>query len=163
MPSVVTSTPTVSRAPPITSVPIRTHAATRPSRLFSSIPKFIEQTGVTILRAYTTFNSLRVFVGLGMFATLIGLFPIGRFLWFYLSGNGDGHIQSLVIGGALLTVGVLVATLGILADLIATNRKLLEANMLKLRRIEEKLAEQDKVAKKPSSEASPSQPLKKAG
>lgn len=123
----------------ITSVPIRTHAATRPSRLFKSIPKFIQQTGVTILRAYTTFNSLRVFVGLGVLATIIGLLPIGRFLWFWAIGQGDGHIQSLVIGGALLTVGVLVATLGILADLIATNRKLLEANMLKLRRIEERL------------------------
>ncbi len=127
----------------ITSVPIRTHAATRPSRLFKSIPKFIQQTGVTIVRAYTTFNSLRVFVGLGMLATLVGLFPIGRFLWFFATGNGDGHIQSLVIGGALLTVGVLISTLGILADLIATNRKLLEANMLKLRRIEEQLRQQD--------------------
>ncbi|MEO1222489.1 MAG: glycosyltransferase family 2 protein, partial [Pseudomonadota bacterium] len=65
----------------ITSVPIRTHAATRPSRLFRSIPRFIQQTGVTILRAYTTFNSLRVFVGLGMIVTLVGLLPIARFLW----------------------------------------------------------------------------------
>jgi hypothetical protein len=123
----------------ITSVPVRTHAATRPSRLFKSIPRFIQQTGITILRAYTTFNALRVFVGLGALATLIGLIPIGRFLWFAFLGEGDGHVQSLVLGGALLTVGVLVATLGILADLIATNRKLLEANMLKLRRIEERL------------------------
>ncbi len=124
----------------ITSVPVRTHAATRPSRLFKSIPKFIQQTGVTILRAYTTFNSLRVFVGLGLLTTLIGLFPIGRFLWFFANGDGDGHIQSLVIGGALLTVGVLVATLGILADLIATNRKLMETSLHKLRLIEDKLA-----------------------
>ncbi|MEL7517511.1 MAG: glycosyltransferase family 2 protein, partial [Pseudomonadota bacterium] len=62
---------------------------------------------------------------------------------FFASGDGAGHIQSLVIGGALLTVGVLVSTLGILADLIATNRKLLEANMLKLRRIEERLDQGD--------------------
>lgn len=130
----------------IVSVPIRTHAATRPSRLFKSIPKFIQQTGVTILRAYTTFNSLRVFVGLGMLATLIGLFPIGRFLWFFANGDSAGHIQSLVIGGALLTVGVLVTTLGILADLIATNRKLLEANMLKLRRIEEQMQRIERAA-----------------
>ena len=131
----------------IKSVPIRTNATTRPSRLFKSIPRFIQQTGVTILRAYTTFNSLRVFVGLGMLATLIGLIPIGRFLWFFINGDGDGHVQSLVIGGALLTVGVLVATLGILADLIATNRKLLEASMLKLRRLEEKLDAQALAAK----------------
>lgn len=128
----------------ITSVPIRTHAATRPSRLFKSIPRFIQQTGVTILRAYTTFNSLRVFAGLGMLATFLGVFPIARFLWFFLNGDSQGHIQSLVIGGALLTVGVLVTVLGILADLIATNRKLLEANMLKLRQIEDALGENEK-------------------
>ncbi|MEL7446633.1 MAG: glycosyltransferase family 2 protein [Pseudomonadota bacterium] len=127
----------------ILSVPIRTNAATRPSRLFKSIPKFISQTGVTILRAYTTFNALRVFVTLGAGLAALGVLPIARFLWFVIQGNGDGHIQSLVIGGALLIVGVLVATLGILADLISTNRKLLEANMLKLRRIEEKLEDKE--------------------
>jgi len=135
----------------ITSVPIRTHAATRPSRLFKSIPKFIQQTGVTILRAYTTFNALKVFVGLGALATLIGLVPIGRFLWFFAIGDGAGHIQSLVIGGALLTVGVLVATLGILADLIATNRKLLEASLHKLRKLEDKLDSHEFEARKPSA------------
>ena len=147
----------------ITSVPIRTHAATRPSRLFKSIPKFIQQTGVTILRAYTTFNSLRVFVGLGVLATLVGLLPIGRFLWFFVNGDGDGHIQSLVIGGALLTVGVLVATLGILADLIATNRKLMESSLHKLRKLEEKLDALDAPA--PAETEAPSQaeasPLRK--
>ena len=123
----------------ITSVPIGTHAATRPSRLFKSIPRFIQQTGVTILRAYTTFNALRVFTALGATAALVGIAPIARFLWFFLLGEGDGHIQSLVIGGALLVVGVLVATLGILADLIATNRKLIETSLYTLRRIEDRL------------------------
>lgn len=131
----------------ITSVPIRTNAATRPSRLFSSIPRFIQQTGVTILRAYTTFNALRVFVGIGSLAVLAGLIPIARFLYFVAIGEGDGHVQSLVIGGALLVVGVLVATLGILADLIATNRKLLEATLLKLRRIEDRLERNESVNK----------------
>ncbi len=147
----------------ITSVPIRTHAATRPSRLFKSIPRFIQQTGVTILRAYTTFNSLRVFVGLGALATLLGLFPIGRFLWFFATGNGDGHIQSLVMGGALLTVGVLVATLGILADLIATNRKLLEASMLKLRRIEDRLEQLGDAANALATPDESAEPVRKVG
>jgi hypothetical protein len=91
---------------------------------------------------------LRVFVGLGLLTTLIGLFPIGRFLWFFANGDGDGHIQSLVIGGALLTVGALVATLGILADLIATNRKLIETSLHKLRLIEERLDGADKERRK---------------
>ena len=139
----------------IISVPIRTHAATRPSRLFKSIPKFIQQTGVTILRAYTTFNALRVFVGLGLLTTLVGLFPIGRFLWFFANGDGDGHIQSLVIGGALMTVGVLVATLGLLADLIATNRKLMEATLYKLRKMEDTLESLEGDARTKDAPATP--------
>ncbi len=123
----------------IVSVPIRTNAATRPSRLFKSIPRFIMSTGVTIIRAYTTFNALRVFVAVGALMSALGLVPIARFLWFVIRGESDGHLQSLVLGTALLIVGVLVATLGLLADLVATNRKLLEASMLKLRRIEERL------------------------
>ncbi|MBV7259481.1 glycosyltransferase family 2 protein [Erythrobacter crassostreae] len=131
----------------IKSVPIRTNSATRPSRLFKSIPRFIMSQGMTITRAYTTFNALRVFTLLGAALTLVGLLPMARFVWFFVNGQGDGHIQSLVIGGALLTVGVLVATLGILADLIATNRKLMEASILKLRRMDEKLEAIEKAQK----------------
>ncbi|MEL6877192.1 MAG: glycosyltransferase family 2 protein [Pseudomonadota bacterium] len=122
----------------IISVPIRTNETTRPSRLFKSIPRFIQQTGVTIVRAYTTFNALRVFLAMGLALCVVGLIPIARFLYFVSLGQSGGHIQSLVLGGALLIVGVLVSALGILADLIATNRKLLETSMLKLRRIEER-------------------------
>jgi len=97
------------------------------------------QTGVTITRAYTTNNALRVFVGIGVMLTLIGALPIARFLWFFLSGDGDGHVQSLILGGALLMMGTLVAVMGILADLIATNRKLLETTLFKLRKLEDQL------------------------
>lgn len=124
----------------IATVPIRTHETMRPSRLFKSIPGFISQTGVTIMRAYTTHNALRVFVGTGLLTALMGAVPILRFVWFWMVGQGDGHVQSLVIGGALLMLGTITAVMGILADLIATNRKLLEMNLNKLRQIEETLA-----------------------
>ena len=124
----------------ILSVPVRTNRAVRPSRLFKSIPTFITQTGITIARAYTTYNPLRVFVGAGLAIGLVGALPILRFVWFWLGGEGQGHIQSLVVGGSLLVLGGLVAMLGILADLIAANRKLLEANLRHSRRIEERLA-----------------------
>jgi glycosyltransferase involved in cell wall biosynthesis len=126
----------------IATVPIRTHETKRPSRLFKSIPGFIGQTGVTIMRAYTTHNALRVFVGTGLLTAVLGAVPILRFVWFWLIGQGDGHVQSLVIGGALLMLGTITAVMGILADLIATNRKLLEMNLNKLRQIEETLAAQ---------------------
>ncbi len=127
----------------IKTVPVRTHAAKRPSRLFKSIPGFIAQTGVTIMRAYTTHNALRVFVGTGMLTAFVGALPILRFLWFVVNGQGDGHIQSLVIGGALLMLGTIMAVMGILADLIATNRKLLEMNLQKVRELEEMIARRE--------------------
>ena len=129
----------------IASVPVRTHKVDRPSRLFKSIPRFIAQTGVTMARAYTTYNPLRAFVGTGMAIAFVGLVPILRFLWFWGTGQGDGHVQSLVLGGSFLVLGVLVAIMGMLADLIGANRKLLEATLVRLRAIEERLAERDDV------------------
>lgn len=139
----------------IRSVPIRTHKTTRPSRLFKSIPRFMAQTGVTITRAYTTHNALRVFVGVGLLIALVGLIPILRFVWFYMVGQGDGHIQSLVLGGSLLMLGTLVAVMGILADLIATNRKLLEATLFKLRKLEEQLGGSEDAQATPDDREEP--------
>lgn len=129
----------------IASVPVRTHSVERPSRLFKSIPRFIAQTGVTMARAYTTYNPLRAFVGTGMVIGFIGILPILRFLWFWAGGEGDGHIQSLVLGGSLLVLGVLVAIMGMLADLIGANRKLLEATLVRLRAIEDRLEESEEA------------------
>lgn len=126
----------------IVSVPIRTNRTTRPSRLFKSIPRFIMNTGITMARAYTTYNPLRAFVGLGLTMTLLGLLPMLRFLVLYARGDGDGHVQSLVIGGALLILGAMVALLGVLADLIAANRKLLETTLARLHRLEDRLEPQ---------------------
>ena len=123
----------------ILSVPVRTNAAVRPSRLFRSVPGFIVQTGITIARTYTTYNPLRAFAGTGLLVGFIGVIPILRFLWFYLSGTGGGHIQSLVIGGALMTLGTLFAILGVVGDLIATNRKLLEVSLVHIRQLEERI------------------------
>ncbi|MBO9696339.1 MAG: glycosyltransferase family 2 protein [Sphingopyxis sp.] len=123
----------------VLSVPIRTNATLRPSRLFKSIPRFIANTGITMARAYTTYNPLRAFVGLGLAIAFVGVVPIVRFLIFFLQGGGEGHVQSLVIGGALLVLGAMVAVMGVLADLIAANRKLIEASLVRLRQIEERL------------------------
>ena len=123
----------------VLSVPIRTNPAARPSRLFRSIPQFLVNTGITIARAYTTYNPLRVFVLAGGICALLGAIPILRFLWFWAIGEGDGHVQSLVIGGAMLVLGVLTVLMGILADLIGTNRKLAEAGLVRMHRLEDRL------------------------
>lgn len=123
----------------VVSVPVRTNGAVRPSRLFRSIPHFIVNTTATMLRAWAMYNPLRAFVSAGLVAFLIGLVPMLRFLWFYFSGDGSGHVQSLVIGGVLMILGVIAIMLGALADLIGRNRNLLEQTLERVRRLEEKL------------------------
>jgi glycosyltransferase involved in cell wall biosynthesis len=124
----------------IVSVPVRTNPTLRPSRLFKSIPQFIARQLMTMARAYATYNPLRTFAAIGGTIALIGMAPIVRFLWFWANGDGDGHVQSLVLGGSLLVLGVLTGLMGVLAELIGANRKLLEATLSHVRRLEEKLS-----------------------
>lgn len=125
----------------IVSVPVRTNPAVRPSRLFTSIPQFVSRQLMTMARAYATYNPLRTFAMIGGLVTLIGLAPIVRFLWFWATGDGQGHVQSLVLGGSLLVLGVLTGLMGVLAELIGANRKLLEKTLSHVRRLEDRLAE----------------------
>jgi len=124
----------------IVSVPIRTNRTERPSRLFKSIPHFIARTGVTMLRAYATYNPLRTFTLIGVMLVAIGLAPIVRFLWFWLIGEGTGHIQSLILGGALLVLGSITSLMAVLADLIGANRQLIEVTLNHVRQLEERLS-----------------------
>lgn len=127
----------------IISVPVRTSRTERPSRLFKSIPQFIANQLVTMARAYATYNPLRTFALIGAVLTLAGMVPIVRFLIYFLRGEGDGHVQSLVLGGAMVVVGVLGGLMGILADLIGANRKLLEATLVQLHQMEDRLKARD--------------------
>ncbi|MDP3906895.1 glycosyltransferase family 2 protein [Novosphingobium sp.] len=139
----------------ITSVPIRTNATERPSRLFKSIPQFIARQLMTMARAYATHNPMRTFALLGAAMTVLGLIPIVRFLYFWMIDGGAGHIQSLVLGGALLVLGVVTGLMGVLAELIGANRKLLEASLQKLRQLEEQVAALDPpapAARRPSAD-----------
>ena len=120
----------------VMSVPVRTNGPIRPSRLFNSIPQFIINTGATILRAYAMHNALRVFVLIGAVLAVVGSVPIARFLVFYLEGQGDGHLQSLVLGVGLLVLGFLAMMLGILADLVSANRKMLEQIATRIAKLE---------------------------
>ena len=121
----------------VMSVPVRTNGPIRPSRLFNSIPQFIVNTGTTILRAYAMHNALRVFVLMGALLSVIGMVPIVRFLIFYFEGNGDGYLQSLTLGVGILVLGFLAVMLGILADLVSANRKLLEELSRRVSRMEQ--------------------------
>lgn len=121
----------------IVAVPVGTNAETRPSRLFRSIPRFIERSLTTMVRTYATYQPLRVFFYLGVLLLAVGMMPILRFLYFYVTEDGaSGHLQSLTIGGAILVLGGIVLLIGIVADLISVNRQLLELTLHKTRRLE---------------------------
>ena len=117
-------------------VPVRTNPQTRPSRLMRSIPHYLVNSGVTIVRAYTMYRPLRVFTALGILLLLGGLALGLRFLYFYIIGEGVGHIQSVILSAVLLIIGFQVLLIGLVADLISFNRKILEDVLYRLRRIE---------------------------
>jgi glycosyltransferase involved in cell wall biosynthesis len=120
----------------VASVPVRTNPKTRDSRLFTSIPKFIERQVSTIVRMYAMYQPMKVFFYIGTFLTVLGLIPIIRFLYFYFTSGGAGHLQSLVLGGVFLMMGFIAYLIGLVADLIGFNRQLLEMTLEKVRRME---------------------------
>ena len=120
----------------VTSVPIGTNPKTRESRLFKSIPKFIERSLTTMIRMYTMYQPLRVFFYIGFFFILAGVIPSVRFLIYYFMGQGGGHIQSLIFAAILFIVGFQVLVVGLVADVISFNRRLIEETLLRVRRIE---------------------------
>jgi len=131
----------------VTSVPIRVNAPMRPSRLIRSIPDYIRQQVLTMLRIYITYRPLRFFaiqgtvlVGAG---TLIGL----RFLYLFFTTGGTGHVQSLILGALLIIIGFFLAVVGLLADLIAVNRQLLEKLNWRVQEIEGMTREAGRSAK----------------
>ncbi len=117
-------------------VPIGINAQTRPSRLMRSIPHYIRKSSATILRAYTMYRPLRVFLTTGLVVIGLGLIPAMRFVYFYVTGSRVGHIQSLILAAILIVVGFQVLLIGLLADLIAFNRKIAEEALFRIRRIE---------------------------
>jgi glycosyltransferase involved in cell wall biosynthesis len=120
----------------IASVPVKTNPVERPSRLFKSIPRFISLSVATMLRAFSMYKPLRVFFLIGLVLSVAGAVPVLRFLYFWMLGDGVGHIQSLILGGVLLVIGFMAFLIGLVADLISFNRQLLELVLEKLRRLE---------------------------
>ncbi|MCD4747981.1 MAG: glycosyltransferase family 2 protein [Thermoanaerobaculales bacterium] len=112
----------------VVSVPIRSAIEeSRPSRLFRSNLGYIVRSLESLARIIILYNPLRIFLRLGALPVVAGLALLARFLWFYFSGdNPAGHIQSLILAVILVVVGVQVWVVGIVADLIAVNRRLLE-------------------------------------
>ena len=120
----------------ITSVPIRTNPELRKSRLFNSMFGYIKKSMLTIIRAFMMYKPLRFFTMIGGIIFAIGLIIGIRFLVYFFMGQSSGHIQSLILASTLLMLGFQTFISGLLADLIASNRKLLEDTQERVRRLD---------------------------
>ena len=120
----------------IQSVPIRVNDDLRPSRLVKSIPSYVRRSIFTISRIFIVYRPFRFFAVTGMILAGFGLLLGLRYLYYMMIGAGAGHIQSVILSALLLGAGGVVILVGILADLIAVNRKLLENICYRLHRLE---------------------------
>jgi hypothetical protein len=121
---------------PIVSVPIKVNPDLRPSRLISSVPKYVARSFVTICRIFITYKPARFFALLSLLAFVPGIIVITRFFFFYALGEGAGHVQSLILGSGLVAIAAILMMAGVLADLISVNRRLLEDTRARLFRLE---------------------------
>jgi glycosyltransferase involved in cell wall biosynthesis len=121
---------------PMISVPIRTNAELRPSRLFSSMFGYVKKSMVTIIRAYIMYKPLSFFTSMGVIPFVIGLLLGIRYLVFIAQGVSGGHVQSLILACILLLIGFITFVIGLLADVIAKNRMILEDTQYHVRRLD---------------------------
>ena len=117
-------------------VPIRTNKPFRRSRLYSNIFGYINQSISTILRIYAMYEPLRTFFYIGGLVFSAGLIIALRFLYFYLSDSGAGHIQSLILAAVFMILGFQIMVIGLVADLISGNRRLIEDNLYRIRKLQ---------------------------
>ena len=110
----------------IISIPIRVNEDLRPSRLVRSIPFYIKRNISTIIRIVIVYRPFRFFAYIGSILFIIGFLLGLRFVYYYLIGEGDGHVQSVILSGVFLVIGFQTFLVAFLADLLAANRKLIE-------------------------------------
>lgn len=133
---------------PMTSVPIRTNPELRKSRLFHSMFGYIKKSVITIIRSFMMYKPLRFFGTIGTLFSVGGLALGIRFLVYLFGGEGAGHVQSLILTAVLLLIGVFSYLIGLQADIIAANRKLIEDVQYHSRRAEYEVDEIKKMLEK---------------
>jgi glycosyltransferase involved in cell wall biosynthesis len=120
----------------VQSVPVRTNAPTRPSRLYRGIGTYLRKSVMTIFRIYTLYKPLKTFFAIGALLMLGGVGIGLRFLWYFIEGDRGGHVQSLILAAVFLIVGFQTLLIGLMADLISVNRRLSEELLIRVKRLE---------------------------
>ena len=122
----------------IAHVPVETNPSTRESRLFDSVFSYVKRSAATIVRIYAMYEPLKVFTYIGVSIFGGGFLIALRFLYAYFTDyTGEGrYVQSLILSAVLMIVGFQVLLIGLLADVISGNRKLLEDLLYRIRSLE---------------------------
>jgi glycosyltransferase involved in cell wall biosynthesis len=120
----------------IAHVPVKTNPQVRESRLFSSLWEYVKRSASTIVRIYSMYEALKVFLYIGGIILFIGVVLASRFLYFYLTGGGQGHMQSLIFAAIFTIVGFQILLIGLVADIISANRRLTEDALYRIRKME---------------------------
>ena len=121
----------------VTSVPVRTNNHLRPSRLIRGLGSYLSRQVLTMVRVFMTYRPFPFFAGPGALMFAIGFLLCLRFLYYYFTVSGTGHVQSLILAALLMGLGFFLVVIGLIADLIAVNRSLLEGIDWRVRRLEE--------------------------
>jgi glycosyltransferase involved in cell wall biosynthesis len=128
----------------ITSVPVHTNPELRPSRLFQGVWSYVKKSIVIILRSYMMYKPLKCFTYLSIPPILTG-FVIGmRFIYYLVTQGGGGHVQSLILACTLIIIGFLTFMIGLVSDLISSNRRILADTQYHVRRMEYEMMEREK-------------------
>ncbi|MBA3299992.1 MAG: glycosyltransferase family 2 protein, partial [Thermoleophilaceae bacterium] len=117
-------------------VPIRTNDNTRESRLFPSMWAYVRRNAGSIFRIYALYEPLRVFMIAAALVAVPAAIIWTRFLYFFFAGEGEGHVQSLILGSTLVVIAVQLVALGVVADILAANRTLQQRTLERVRRVE---------------------------
>src|SRR4051812_31997443 len=117
-------------------VPIRTNEKTRDSRLFPSMWAYVRRNAISIFRVWTLYEPLRAFLAVAAVFALVAAVIWTRFIYFLIFDNGQGHIQSLILGSTLFVVAVQLAALGVVGDILAGSRILSQRILERVRRVE---------------------------
>lgn len=127
----------------IASVPIRTNTVTRPSRLVRGLFDYVKKSSATIVRIYALYEPLKVFFYLGGLLILFGILGWLRIMWFWFSeehmnfrATFTGHLPSVIFAVLALIIGFQIWLIGLLADLIASSRRLTEDTLYRVKRME---------------------------
>jgi glycosyltransferase involved in cell wall biosynthesis len=120
----------------IAHVPVATNPKLRESRLFSGNWSYIKKSLATIVRIYTMYEPLKMFSYIGALVFGLGVLLGIRFLYYFIVVGGAGHIQSLILAAVFLILGFQIFIMGLVADLIGSNRQLIENVLYRLRKIE---------------------------